>query len=235
MLQAKNINKKIKDKEILKDISLTVKRGEIVSIIGPNGAGKTCLIRAISLIDFPDSGSLKIDDVNYQFPIKEPKSLMLPYPELTVVFQQLFVWPHLTIRENLTLPLRGNIDKKLFEKLIELFQMESFLEKYPNEVSQGQRQRTALVRAFLVKPKYFLLDEVTSALDVEQSYILLDYLRSLAKKGVGIIIVSHALNHVRKIADRVLFIENGQIVEEGSNTILTKPKTLRLKKFIGIY
>lgn len=234
MLLATNITKIIDGRETLKDISLSLKSGEIVSVIGPSGAGKTTLLRAISLINFPNSGSLKIDEENYQFPITQAGSVKFPYPNLTVVFQQLFIWPHLTIRQNLTLPLKGNVDEKHFEEMVGLFQMEPFLDRYPNEVSIGQRQRAALVRALLLKPNYLLLDEVTSALDIEQSHIILSHLKQIAERGVGIVFVSHALHLASKISNKVIFLEDGKIVEAGANDILTQPKTERLKKFINI-
>ena len=218
----------------MKDVSLSLESGEIVSVIGPSGAGKTTFLRAISLIDFPNSGSLKIDDKNYQFPMTKNESARLPYPNLTVVFQQLFIWPHLTIRQNLTLPLKGNIDKKHFEEMVGLFQMSPFWDRYPNEVSIGQRQRAALVRALLLKPNYLLLDEVTSALDIEQSHIILSHLKQIAERGVGIVFVSHALHLASKISNKVIFLEDGKIIEAGTNDILTNPKTERLKKFINI-
>ncbi len=234
MLQAKNISKKINDREILRDISLSLESGEIVSIIGPSGAGKTTLLRTISLIDFPDSGSLKIDDETYKFPITQTENLKFPYPNLTVVSQQLFIWPHITIRQNLTLPLKGNVDEKHFSEMVRLFQMNSFLDRYPNEVSLGQRQRAALVRALLLKPKYLLLDEVTSALDIEQSHIILSHLKQIAENGAGIIFVSHALHLAKKISNKVIFLEDGRVVEAGSGDILARPKTERLKKIISI-
>lgn len=234
MLYAKNITKEIDGREILKDVSLSLESGEIVSVIGPSGAGKTTFLRAISLIDFPNSGSLKIDNESYQFPITQTGSVRFPYPNLTVVFQQLFIWPHLTIRQNLTLPLKGNVDEKHFEEMVGLFQMSPFLDRYPNEVSIGQRQRAALVRALLLKPNYLLLDEVTSALDIEQSHIILSHLKQIAERGVGIVFVSHALHLASKISNKVIFLEDGKIVEAGTNDILTNPKSERLKKFINI-
>lgn len=234
MLLAKNITKKINSREILKDVSLSLESGEIVSVIGPSGAGKTTLLRAISLVDFPNAGLLKIGQDNYQFPIKETGSVKFPYPNLTVVFQQLFIWPHLTIRENITLPLRENIDERHFEEVVELFQMDSFLDRYPNEVSLGQRQRAALARALLLKPKYLLLDEVTSALDIEQSHLILGHLKQIAEKGVGIVFVSHALHLASKISSKVIFLDHGKVIEKGTGAILTNPKTERLKKFINI-
>lgn len=234
MLRATNITKRIDDREILKNVSLSLESGEIVSVIGPSGAGKTTLLRAISLIDSPNSGSLTIGENDYKFPIQQSEKMKLPYPDLTVVFQQLFIWPHLTIRENISLPLRGKIDAKYFDEVVGLFQMSSFLDRYPNEVSIGQRQRAALVRALLLKPKYLLLDEVTSALDIEQSHLILGHLKQIAEKGVGIIFVSHALHFASKISSKVIFLDDGKIVEEGTGDILTNPKTERLKKFINI-
>jgi len=234
MLVAKNISKKIDGREILKDVSISLESGQIISIIGPSGSGKTTFLRAISLIDFPNFGTLEIGEDKYQFPIKEEEKVKYPYPNLTVVFQQFFIWPHLTIRENITLALRGNIDQKHFDDVVELFQMTEFLDRYPNEVSLGQRQRAALARSLMLKPKYLLLDEVTSALDIEQSHLILGHLRQIAEKGVGIIFISHAIHLASKISDRVIFLDNGKIVEEGTNDILKNPQTDRLKKFISI-
>ena len=234
MLKATNITKTIDGREILKGISLSLESGEIVSVIGPSGSGKTTLLRAISLIDSPNSGSLTIGENDYKFPVPQAENLKLPYPKLTVVFQQLFIWPHLTIRENISLPLKGKIDAKYFDEVVGLFQMNSFVDRYPNEVSIGQRQRAALVRALLLKPKFLLLDEVTSALDIEQSHLILGHLKSIAEKGVGIIFVSHALHFASKISSKVIFLDEGKVVEEGTGDILTNPKTERLKKFISI-
>ena len=234
MLRAINITKQINGREILKDISLSLESGEIISVIGPSGAGKTTLLRAISLVDSPNSGSLTIGEDNYNFPMQKTEKVKLPYPNLTVVFQQLFIWPHLTIRENISLPLKGNTDQKYFDEVVGLFQMNDFLDRYPNEVSIGQRQRAALVRALLLKPKYLLLDEVTSALDIEQSHLILGHLKQIAEKGVGIIFVSHALHFASKISSKVIFLDNGKVVEEGTGDILTNPKTERLKKFINM-
>ncbi|MBP6943081.1 MAG: amino acid ABC transporter ATP-binding protein [Candidatus Buchananbacteria bacterium] len=235
MLVAKNISKKINGRELLKNISFSIERGEIISIIGPSGSGKTTFLRAISLIDFPDSGSLEIEAERYQFPITQQlKNSNYPYPDVTVVFQQFFIWPHLTIRENITLALRGNIDKKHFDEIVKLFQMTEFLDRYPNEVSLGQRQRAALARALVLKPKYLLLDEVTSALDIEQSHLILGHLKQIAMQGVGIVFVSHAIHLASKISDRLIFLDGGKIIEEGTSDIISNPKTKRLKKFIDI-
>jgi ABC-type polar amino acid transport system ATPase subunit len=236
MLKATNISKRIGNTDLLKDVSLTVRPGEIVSVIGPSGAGKTSLLRALSLLESPDAGSVQVDDRTYTFPTKgsEMATPALPYPALTVVFQQLFVWPHLTVRENMVLPLKGDMDRKHFDELVELFHMQDFLDRYPNEISLGQRQRTALARALLLKPKYLLLDEVTSALDIEQSHRLLQQLKRLAAQGVGIVFVTHALHLASTVSDKVIFMEDGHLVEVGPGAILKSPKTQRLRTFLDV-
>lgn len=233
MLIVKNIRKKIDNQEILRDISFSLDAGEIISIIGPSGAGKTTLLRSVSLIDPPDFGSINIDEQHYSFPIRSLNSLPCPYPNLTVVFQQFFIWPHLTIRQNLIFPLKKNFDKKHFEEITSIFQMKKFLDRFPNEVSSGQNQRAAIARALLLKPKYLLLDEITSALDIEQSYLILGHLKQIAEKGAGIIFVSHSLQFAGKISKKVIFINKGKIEEEGTGEILKNPKTPRLQKFVS--
>lgn len=235
MVRAINVTKTIVRKKILNDVSLSLESGEIVSIVGPSGAGKTTFLRTISLIDFPDAGLLKIDEASYRFPIQRGENVKFPYPNLTIVFQQLFLWPHLTVKQNISLPLRNNIDKKHFADMIDLFQMGSFLERYPNEISMGQRQRAALVRALLLKPNYLLLDEITSALDIEQSQLILSHLKQIASSGVGIVIVSHALHLAGKISDKIIFLDEGSIIEQGTSDILINPKTKRLKKFVSAF
>ena len=235
MLRVHNINKTIDGRKILKDISFSLESGEIVSIVGPSGAGKTSFLRAISLIDIPDSGSIEIGDQKYKFPMK--KEIKYPYPDLTVVFQQLFIWPHLTLRRNIELPLefKGVLAerKKYLDELYAMFDMKEFVDRFPNEVSLGQRQRVALVRALALKPKYLLLDEITSSLDVEQSEIILSHLTQIKKQGVGIIMVAHDISFALSNADKVYFIEDGRIVKQGKPyEFLLESENKRIKSFI---
>jgi ABC-type polar amino acid transport system ATPase subunit len=173
-----------------------------------------------------------------------------------VVFQQLFLWPHLTLLDNIKLPhqLRNKHDQKIerrtssdisdktneepeqrrLEDLIELFDMKDFVNRYPNEASLGQRQRAALVRALILQPRYLLLDEITSSLDVEQIAIILSYLKRLSKKGIGILIITHLLNFAREAADKVIFVDSGQIIESGGREVLDSPKHERVKKFLSV-
>jgi ABC-type polar amino acid transport system ATPase subunit len=236
MLKGENITKKYGGREILKDISIDIQPGKITSIIGPSGAGKTTLLKALSLLDLPDTGKVTIDDRTYNFP-QDVNNVMAPWPKISVVFQQLFIWPHLTIRGNIELPLqmRGLLreNKEYLEELYEMFDMKGFIDRYPNEVSLGQRQRGALVRALALKPEYLLLDEITSSLDVEQAEIILSHLAKIRDKGVGIIMVAHDIDFALSNADSVCFIENGKIVKQGKPyEFLLETNNKRIKSFI---
>jgi ABC-type polar amino acid transport system ATPase subunit len=236
MLTAKNITKKYQGKEILKGINITIEPGKITSLIGPSGAGKTTLLRALSLLEKPDSGEIIVDDIKYAFPLKNNESITSIWPRVSIVFQQLFLWPHLTIRENILLPLKvKNINRgDELNKFIELFNMADFIDNYPNQTSIGQRQRAAIVRAVMLHPTYLLLDEITSSLDVEQVNIILSHLNVIKEAGVGIFIVTHLINFAEQVSDKVIFMDGGQILEEGSTDILKNPSHPRVKKFLSI-
>lgn len=237
MLKVLNITKKYGDKIILDNISLSIEPGTITSIIGPSGSGKTTFLKALSMLDLPQSGSITIDDKNYNFP-EDATKIVAPWPMISVVFQQLFIWPHLTMRRNIELPLevKGILkeNKAYLEELYEMFLMKEFIDRYPNEVSLGQRQRVALVRALALKPKYLLLDEITSSLDVEQAEIILSHLAKIKNKGVGIIMVAHDIDFALSNADSVCFIENGKIIKKGKPyEFLLETENKRISNFIN--
>jgi len=237
MIVAKNIHKHFDGRHILNNVNLTVEPGKITCLIGPSGTGKTTLLRALSLLECPEHGSVEIDGCKYAFPLKHPKEIVPPWPDLTVVFQSLFLWPHLTLRENILLPARnrkhGDLHAEL-EEIIDFFDMRPFIDNYPNEASLGQRQRVALARAFMLKPKYILLDEITSSLDVEQVAKILTRLKEMRDRGIGIFIITHLLGFARNTADHVAFMSEGAIVENGTSEILVNPKSHRLKQFLSI-
>jgi len=188
------------------------------------------------LLEPPQTGSIHIDDDVFQFP-QTGSQIAPPWPKLTAVFQQLFLWPHLTLRENILLPVRrrtgGNIHNEL-DAMIEAFDMGGFIDNYPNEASLGQRQRVALARALMLQPKYLLLDEITSALDVEQIAKILSYLQNLRGKDIGIFIITHLLGFARHAADNVVFMAGGEVVESGTPDILKNPKSERLFQFLSV-
>ena len=261
MLQGINLKKSFRGQKIVDNIDLQLEPGKISVIIGPSGSGKTTLLKLLALLEEPDSGRVIVDDKEYCFPSTGLQKA--PWPEITVVFQQLFLWPHLTLLQNVQLPLtlrrglyRGGERRKTadvlgpsvtappqvnrvdeqrrLEDLLELFDMQGFVHRYPNESSLGQRQRAALVCALVLQPKYLLLDEITSSLDIEQIAIILSYLKRLSQKGIGILIVTHLLNFAREAADKVIFIDAGQILESGGRELLDSPSHDRVKKFLSV-
>jgi ABC-type polar amino acid transport system ATPase subunit len=236
MLEAKNISYGyVADKPIIKNIDLTIAPGQITTLIGPSGTGKTTLLRCLALLDRPFSGSISVDDKKFDFPWPRAIEFEPPWPHLTTVFQQLFLWPHKTLRENILLPVRlRGISVEDFEKVVDVFEMREFIDRYPNEASLGQRQRAALARAVLLKPRYLLLDEITSALDVEQVAKILAFLKELKGRGIGIFIITHLLGFARQSSDQILFMADGTIVERGTPDILQNPKTERLSQFLSV-
>ena len=236
MLSAKNINKSFGSNHVLKDVSLTANPGEIIVIIGPSGSGKSTLLRSIAMLDPPDNGTVIIDERKYSFPAKSNHAPEPPWPDLTIVFQQLFLWPHLTVYRNMELPLmemESVARQSHINRLLNHYEINTFRDRYPNELSIGQRQRVAIARSVALNPRYLLLDEITSALDVESIEGVLQHLTELREKGMSIIIVTHLIGFARRTADRVLFMEDGRIVEEGPR-ILGSPKTDKLQKFLSL-
>jgi ABC-type polar amino acid transport system ATPase subunit len=235
MLQIEKICKKFAGNPVLKNISLDIKPGTITCVIGPSGAGKTTLLRTIGMLELPDSGRISIDDESYKFPLKSITGRE-PWPKTTIVFQQLFIWPHLTIRENILLPIGKNISSekyKQFEKLVKTFRMNSFLDRYPNQASLGQKQRAAIVRALMLNPKYLLLDEITASLDVQQATKILSHLSLIKEQGVGILMVAHDIDFALSIADKVIFMDKGAIIKEGKPyEFLMESENSRISKFI---
>jgi ABC-type polar amino acid transport system ATPase subunit len=235
MITAKNIHKSFGDKKILNGVDMTIEPGKITCLIGPSGSGKTTLLRSMALLEPADSGQIWLDDIRYDFPLDGPIRIS-PWPKMTVVFQSLFLWPHMTLRENITLPAKraghANVHERL-DELVKFFEMEAFIDSYPNEASRGQQQRVALARALMLKPRYILLDEITSALDVEQVAKVLEKLQLLRDQGIGIFIITHLLGFARRASDHILFLNDGKIEESGPPSILANPQSDRLRHFVA--
>ncbi len=234
MLELKNVSLRYDNKEILKNVSLSLEKGEVLTIIGPSGGGKTSLLKICALLTVPTSGDVFIDNEQC---IKDGNLIINPHsiwPKVTLIFQQLYLWPHLSARENIELPHKNprSIEQKLSE-LGTLFGLTQHLDKYPNELSSGQKQRVAIVRALLVNPKYILMDEITAALDVEQTFNTLGLISTLRSSDVGIIVVTHHLEFAKKISDKIIFIEEGSLVDTGGPEMIDSPKNGRVAIFVN--
>ncbi|MFZ2587455.1 MAG: ATP-binding cassette domain-containing protein [Alphaproteobacteria bacterium] len=226
-------------RRILDGVDVELAPGKLVALVGPSGCGKTTLLRCLSMLDAPDAGDVQLDRHVYGFPLPAGADSVervgpKPWPRVTVVFQQLFLWPHLTLRENCLLACPDKVaGATALEELIGQFDMAGFMDRYPNETSGGQRQRAALARALVLNPTYVLLDEITSALDLEQTAKVLALLELVKARGIGILLITHHMGFARKAADEVVFMDHGKVVERGGPAMLDKPKTKRLKEFMA--
>ncbi len=236
MLSAHDLHKSFGDKQILRGIDLNIEPGQITCVIGPSGTGKTTLLRAMTLLDYPDSGRIEVDGEKFSFPLAPEQQITPPWPKLTAVFQSLFLWPHLTLRENIMLPARNCNPQaeKDIEGLIHLFEMQHFIDNYPNQASVGQRQRAALARALILNPRYIMLDEITSALDVEQTARILTKLEHLKERNIGVFLITHHLGFAKRAADQIVFMNDGTIEEQGGPDILSNPRSQRLRQFLSL-
>lgn len=237
MLTARKLYKSYDGKTAILDrVDAEVAPGTITALLGSNGCGKSTLLRAMALIEPIDRGTVTVDQTTYDASEDAGRAEHSPWPTVTVVFQQLFLWPHLRVRENLTLAQsqRDAVAAARFNDLVRRFHIEKLVDRYPNELSLGQRQRVALARALAVGPRYLLLDEVTSALDIEHVTSLLAYLKTLRDEGLGILLVTHLIGFAREAADRVLFMSAGKVAEEGDAGILSAPRTPELARFLSV-
>lgn len=238
MLTASNICFEIEGRSILSDIDIRIEKEQIVILLGPSGAGKTTLLRCLAMLSMPVSGNLSVDDEHVSFPTKENVSRF--WPNITAVFQQHFLWPHLTLRRNIELALgltkRGH--KSTIDELVDVLNLGAFIDHYPHQASLGQRQRAAIARALALHPHYVLLDEITSALDVEQSYAVLQHLLELKRRNIGILLITHHLEFAKALLDadsnnRFCFIDEGRIVETGNASNLMNSRHDRVRSFIN--
>ena len=232
-----DVNKYFGQMQALKDIDLTIKRGEVVVVIGPSGSGKSTLCRTINRLETIDSGTISLD--GQPLPA-EGKQLAALRAEVGMVFQSFNLFAHKTILENVTLgpiKVRGQ-DKSTAEKkareLLDRVGVGHQAEKYPAQLSGGQQQRVAIARALAMEPKVMLFDEPTSALDPEMIKEVLDVMTDLAQGGMTMVVVTHEMGFARTAANRVVFMSEGQIVEENTpEEFFTNPQSGRAKDFLG--
>ena len=233
----KDVNKHFGDLHVLKDINVTVERGEVVILIGPSGSGKSTLCRTINRLETFESGSITID--GKELP-EEGKELAALRSDVGMVFQSFNLFAHKTILENVTLgpmKVRGikkaEAEKRAME-LLERVGIAHQAHKYPAQLSGGQQQRVAIARSLAMDPKVMLFDEPTSALDPEMITEVLDVMVQLAKSGMTMIVVTHEMGFARKAADRVVFLSDGEVHEQATpEEFFTNPKSDRAKDFLG--
>jgi glutamate transport system ATP-binding protein len=232
-----DVQKHFGDLHVLRDIELTVHKGEVVVVLGPSGSGKSTLCRAINRLEPIDSGAITLDGAPLP---EEGKSLARLRADVGMVFQSFNLFAHKTILENVTLgpikvkKVKPAEAKKRAMELLERVGVANQAEKLPAQLSGGQQQRVAIARALAMQPKAILFDEPTSALDPEMVNEVLDVMVSLAKEGMTMIVVTHEMGFARKAADRVIFMADGQIVEEADpESFFTNPRSDRAKDFLG--
>ena len=249
MLKVENLHKSFDGKEVVSDISFEVKQGEVVAIIGPSGSGKSTVLRCLNLLEKADSGTISIgDDVMVSTPVgmkaiyANNKDLRKIRLRLGLVFQNFNLFPHFSVLRNITeapVSVGGLSLEEAKSKALELLGkmgLEDKIDAYPYQLSGGQSQRVAIARALALRPDILFFDEPTSALDPETTGEVLKVIRLLAAEHMTMVIVTHEMNFARDVADRVIFMDKGQIIEEGNpKEIFANPSNERTKAFLKTY
>ena len=237
ILVIKNLNMKFGNHSVLKDIDLEIKQGERVFLIGPSGCGKSTLLRCINHLNKPTKGDIVFQNINLN---KKDVDINLIRRKMGMVFQTFNLFPHLTVLENIILaPTKLNIldSKTATKEALELLDSIGLKDKanfYPGELSGGQKQRVAIIRTLIMKPSLIMFDEPTSALDPMMTKEVMGLMESVAKTGITMLIVSHEMEFVKELATKVVFMDKGKIIEEGtSQEIFERPKSLELKEFLN--
>lgn len=236
MIEVRNLYKQFGDLKVLQGVSLTVERGEVVVVIGPSGSGKSTLLRCLNYIETPTSGEIYLDGVQ----IDPKQNLRQVRQEMGMVFQSFNLFPHMKVLDNVTLAprkVRGTNGETAAQKALELLNKVGLKEKahsYPGELSGGQRQRVAIARALAMEPQVMLFDEPTSALDPEMIGEVLDVMKQLAQEGRTMVVVTHEMGFAREVGDRVVFMDEGQIIEQGPpQEVFSNPKQARTQEFLS--
>ncbi len=236
MIKTVDLHKSFGDLHVLTGVNQTIHKGEVVSIIGPSGGGKSTFLRCLNLLEKPETGQIYFDGVDIT---GKKVNVDAHRQKMGMVFQQFNVFPHLSVAENITLApklLKGKSEAEADEMAKDLLSRVGLLDKYdemPGNLSGGQKQRLAIVRALAMEPDVMLFDEPTSALDPEMVGEVLDVIKELAKSGMTCVIVTHEMRFAEEISDRVLFIADGNILEEGTpEQVFHNPTHPRLQDFL---
>ena len=243
LLTVNGLKKRYGAAEVLKGISFDLKRGETLSLIGPSGSGKSTCLRCLNFLERPDEGEImlegeRIGRVGSRF--MNDRELAPQRREIAMVFQLFYLWPHLTVRDNVALaPIKaGGMSRaeayELAEAMLQKVHLGHKADEYPERLSGGQQQRVAIARALAQKPKLILFDEPTSALDPELVGEVLGVIRELADEGRSMILVTHEIRFARDVADRVIFMDGGHVVEQGrARDVICRPQKDRTRAFLG--
>ena len=237
MISVKNLRKSFHGTEVLKGISAEIQRGDVVCIIGPSGSGKSTFLRCLNRLETPDSGEILLDGVDL---MDRHTDLDRQRRKMGMVFQQFNLFPHMTILKNLTVSpmmLKKIPQKEAEAKAIQLLERVGLADRagdYPAQLSGGQKQRVAIVRALCMEPEVMLFDEPTSALDPEMVGEVLDVMKELAESGMTMVVVSHEMGFAREVGNRVLFMDEGVIMEENAPAeLFGSPRCERLQSFLS--
>ena len=237
MIRVENLQKSFQGLSVLKDINVTINKGDVVCVIGPSGSGKSTFLRCLNMLEKPNGGKIIFDGVD----LTAPKiNLNQQRQKMGMVFQQFNLFPNMTVLENLTCaPMmlkkvsKAEAEAKAME-LLERVELADRVDAYPNKLSGGQKQRVAIVRALCMDPDVMLFDEPTSALDPEMVGEVLDVMKSLAKKGMTMVVVTHEMAFAREVSNRILFLDDGMIAEDGTpEEVFGNPQCERLKTFLA--
>lgn len=237
MIKVEQITKVFGKNPVLKNISTTIHQGEVVTIIGPSGSGKSTFLRCLNLLEKPTEGKIYIKDQE----ITDPKVNILEVRKhIGMVFQQFNLFPHMTVLENVTYApqkvkklAKGEVEKNAKDLLAKVG-LSDKVDSYPSQLSGGQKQRVAIARALAMEPEIMLFDEPTSALDPEMVKEVLDVIKDLAETGMTMVIVTHEMNFAKEVADRVIFIDDGVILEDAEpHQFFNEPKSERAKDFLS--
>lgn len=235
MLEVKKLKKKFGKNVVLKDINFNVSKGDIISIVGPSGSGKSTLLRCLNMIEKPTSGDIIFEGISLT---DKKTDLSLIRQKIGMVFQQFNLFSHLTVIKNITL---APVELKLMDaitarkkalELLDTIDLKAKADHYPNELSGGQKQRVAIVRTLIMQPDIILFDEPTSALDPEMVSDVLELIKAVADTGKTMIIVSHEMNFVKNISNRILFIDEGKIVFDGKTKDFFSSNNSRIREFL---
>ncbi len=240
MIELKHLNYFYGDTQVLFDVSIKAKEGEIVVLLGPSGAGKSSLLRILNLLERPKEGELEIAGFDFDFSqsISE-KSIRELRQKVGMIFQQYHLWPHRTVLQNLTYaPVKlGKMSQEAAKQkgleALKSLKLEGLDERYPLKLSGGQQQRVAIARALMMEPEVLLFDEPTAALDPEITSQVAAIIEELSTTGITQIVVTHDVDFAKRIATYVIYMENGRVVEEGDASMFVTPKTEQFKQYLS--